>query len=90
MITTPTVHVHVHGGPDALGVPVHDFSTNANACGPCPQALAAVRDADAAHYPDPSYLALRSRLAAFHGVAPARVLLAASASEFIRLSLIHI
>lgn len=93
MITAPIMNVdapthahapvHVHGGPDALGVPVHDFSTNANACGPCPLALAAVREADAAHYPDPSYVALRSRLAEFHGVAPARVLLAASASEFI-------
>ncbi|QBK05350.1 aminotransferase class I/II-fold pyridoxal phosphate-dependent enzyme [Hylemonella gracilis] len=76
-------HQELHGGPDALGVPRFDFSTNANACGPCPQALAAVLQADAAHYPDPSYLALRSRLAEFHGVAPARVLLAASASEFI-------
>ncbi|MFO6421585.1 aminotransferase class I/II-fold pyridoxal phosphate-dependent enzyme [Hylemonella sp. W303a] len=75
--------VNVHGGPDALGVPTHDFSTNANACGPCPSALAAVRDADAAHYPDPSYLALRRGLAEFHGVAPERVVLAASASEFI-------
>ena len=26
---------HPHGGPDALGAPVHDFSTNSNACGPC-------------------------------------------------------
>lgn len=39
---TPT-----HGGPDALGAPAHDFSTNANACGPCPEALAQVRAADA-------------------------------------------
>jgi histidinol-phosphate aminotransferase len=73
----------LHGGPDALGVPRFDFSTNANACGPCPQALAAVQQADAAHYPDPTYLALRARLAEFHGVVPGRVLLAASASEFI-------
>lgn len=73
----------LHGGPDALGVPQFDFSTNANACGPCPRALAAVQLADAAHYPDPTYFALRARLAEFHGVAPGRVLLAASASEFI-------
>jgi histidinol-phosphate aminotransferase len=75
--------VIVHGGPDALGVPLHDFSTNANACGPCPSALAAVQAADARLYPDPAYTVLRRRLAARHGVAPARVLLAASASEFI-------
>ncbi len=73
----------VHGGPDALGVPLHDFSTNANACGPCPAALAVVRGADATRYPDPAYTALREALGAWHGVAPGRILPAASASEFI-------
>ncbi len=73
----------VHGGPDALGVPRFDFSTNSNACGPCPQALAAVQQADATRYPDPAYTALRQALAALHRVAPERVLLAASASECI-------
>lgn len=72
-----------HGGPDALGVPRWDFSTNANACGPCPAALAAVQAADASRYPDPRYTALRAQLAAFHGVAPEHLLLAASASECI-------
>ncbi|MGH8848748.1 MAG: aminotransferase class I/II-fold pyridoxal phosphate-dependent enzyme, partial [Polaromonas sp.] len=75
--------VRVHGGPDHQGVPLHDFSTNSNACGPCPAALAAVSQADASHYPDASYTALRRQLAAFHGVDLQRVLLAASASEFI-------
>ena len=32
-----------HGGPDALGAPRWDFSTNANACGPAPHVLAALR-----------------------------------------------
>ena len=73
----------IHGGPDALGVPVHDFSTNANACGPCPDALDALRRADFARYPDPSYAALRRQLAGFHGVAPERIVIAASASDFI-------
>ena len=73
----------VHGGADAMGVPRVDFSTNSNACGPCPQALAAVQVADATRYPDPWYTALRQRLAAFHRVRPERVLLAGSASEFI-------
>nr|WP_315204150.1 aminotransferase class I/II-fold pyridoxal phosphate-dependent enzyme [uncultured Albidiferax sp.] len=79
-----------HGGPDALGVPEFDFSTNSNACGPCPHALAAVQQADATRYPDPQYTALRAQLAAFHGVDAARVVLAASASEFIhRISALH-
>lgn len=73
----------IHGGPDALGVPLYDFSTNANACGPCPLVLHAVQQAQRQHYPDPAYTALRTRLAAFHGVAAERVVLAASASEFI-------
>jgi len=80
MSTKPS---RVHGGPDGLGVPQHDFSTNSNACGPCPVALAALRQADATRYPDASYTALRARLAAFHGVDQVRVLPAASASEFI-------
>ena len=73
----------LHGGPDALGVPLHDFSTNANACGPCPAAVQALAQVDASRYPDPHYTALRLQLAAFHGVAAERVLLAGSASAFI-------
>ena len=73
----------VHGGPDRDGVPLYDFSSNSNACGPCPQALAAVRQADASRYPDASYTALRRQLADFHGVDMWRMLLATSASEFI-------
>ena len=73
----------VHGGPDALGVPRYDFSTNSNACGPAPAALAAVQAADPGCYPDPGYQALREALAAFHQVEPERLLLAGSASEFI-------
>ena len=78
-----TVPVPLHGGPDAAGVPAFDFSTNSNACGPCPDALRAVHAADAARYPDPAYTVLREALGAFHGVEAARVVLAASASEFI-------
>ena len=73
----------VHGGPDAQGVPRHDFSTNANACGPCPPALDALRAADPSRYPDPNDTELRERLAHFHGVDRERIVVAASASEFI-------
>jgi len=72
-----------HGGPDAQGAMPFDFSTNANACGPCPQALEAVRQADAVRYPDPALTQLRAALADFHGVAVERIVPAASASEFI-------
>ena len=75
--------VQLHGGPDAAGIPVFDFSTNSNACGPSPEALRALQSADATRYPDPAYTALREALGAFHGVVPGRIVLAASASEFI-------
>ncbi len=71
----------LHGGPDAQGVPRWDFSTNANACGPCPTALAALYQADAQHYPDPAYTALRAALAGFHGVAIERVVVAARVAK---------
>ncbi len=72
-----------HGGPDAAGVPRWDFSTNANACGPARHVLASIRDADASRYPDPTYTALREQLANFHAVPAERIVIAASASEFI-------
>jgi histidinol-phosphate aminotransferase len=72
-----------HGGPDAAGVPRWDFSTNANACGPAPRVLLSIRQADAARYPDPAYTALREQLASFHAVPAERIVIAASASEFI-------
>jgi histidinol-phosphate aminotransferase len=74
----------MHGGPDAMGPARWDFSTNVNAAGPCPQAVQALARADATRYPDPGYHALRERLAEWHGVAPQRILPAASASEFIQ------
>jgi histidinol-phosphate aminotransferase len=77
------VSARVHGGPDAQGAAPHDFSTNANACGPCPVAAQALADADRARYPDPAYVALRERLAAHHGIEPGRVVVAGSGSEFI-------
>lgn len=77
------VEAGAHGGTDALGIPAHDFSTNRNACGPCPEAVAALAAAHSAQYPDPLYTALRAQLAAFHGVQVHRVVVAGSASEFI-------
>jgi histidinol-phosphate aminotransferase len=46
--------------------------------------LQAVQRADPCRYPDAAYHALRQRLADWHGVAPQRIVLAASASEFIQ------
>lgn len=74
----------LHGGPDASGTVPFDFSTNGNACGPNPQALSAVRSADARFYPDPHYQALREALAERHGVAASRIVPCASGSEAIQ------
>ena len=73
----------IHGGPDGSGAAQFDFSTNSNAYGACPTALAAMLQADPTQYPDNGYTALREKLANFHGVDVQRVVLAASASEFI-------
>lgn len=75
--------MRIHGGPDQAGVPTHDFSTNSNACGPSPHALAVVEQADPRQYPDAAYTGLRQQLAGFHQVDAHRIVLAASASEFI-------
>jgi len=72
-----------HGGPDALGVPAHDFSTNANAAGPLSSVWRAVQAADRTRYPDPAYASLRAQLADWHGVTRDRLVIAGSASEFI-------
>ena len=78
-----SAHARLHGGADALGAARFDFSTNSNACGPCPAALAAVQQVDPSTYPDPAYTQLRTQLAAHHSVDPGRVVVAGSASEFI-------
>lgn len=72
-----------HGGPDARGIPRWDFSTNANACGPAPRVLAALHAVDRSTYPDPASTTLRACLAEHHDVRPERIVIAASASEFI-------
>ena len=74
----------IHGGTDVLGAARWDFSSNANACGPCPLVLEQVHAADATHYPDPGYWHLREHLARLHEVDPGRILIAGSASEFIQ------
>lgn len=73
----------IHGGTDLHGAATHDFSTNANSAGPCPDALEAVRQADATRYPEPSYQALREQLAQFHCVDPSRIVVGGSGSELI-------
>lgn len=45
--------------------------------------MAALQAADASRYPDPAYTHLRAQLAAFHGVTAERIVVAASASEFV-------
>ena len=72
-----------HGGPDADGVPLHDFSTNANAAGPCPAVLHRLQCLVPDSYPDPAYVSLRTRLARWHDVTPTRIVMGASASELI-------
>ncbi len=83
MANVPNVSMRVHGGNDLLGQPEIEFSSNANACGPCPVALQAIHQVDPSYYPESCYLTLRRQLADFHGVDMGRLLIAASGSEFI-------
>ena len=77
------MNTRIHGGTDEHGPVPFDFSSNANAVGPCPAVLNAVQQADALRYPDPNYTALRTALADFHQVDESRIVVAGSASEFI-------
>jgi histidinol-phosphate aminotransferase len=77
------VQARVHGGTDVLGKPLYDFSTNSNALGPCPVIVKLLRASDCSAYPDPDYHELRESLAQWHGVSAERIVIAASASEFI-------
>ena len=74
----------IHGGPDALGVPRYDLSSNANACGPHVPTVHALRTLHERHYPEPADTALTAQRGGGHGGAPARVVSAASGSEFIQ------
>lgn len=73
-----------HGSTDALGLATWDFSSNANACGPCPAVALAVQQTHAQHYPDPAYTRLRTLLAEWHGVSAERIWLGTSASEWMQ------
>lgn len=73
-----------HGGPDG-GPPIdHDFSTNANPLGAPAEVMAALREADRQHYPDPGYRALRELIGQGLSVGAERVLPTAGSSEAIR------
>ncbi|EYB69010.1 class I and II aminotransferase [Deinococcus phoenicis] len=72
-----------HGGPTAAPFTGLDFSVNANPYGPNPMLMRALRAADHAHYPDPSYAGVRARLAAWHGVEADEVALSVGASDLL-------
>lgn len=72
-----------HGGPGAAPFTGLDFSVNSNPFGPNPHLLQAVLEADHTHYPDPTYYAVRTRLAHWHGVTPAEIALSVGASDLL-------
>ncbi|WP_240738198.1 pyridoxal phosphate-dependent aminotransferase [Deinococcus fonticola] len=83
MTVPPLLPRSPHGGPGAAPFSGLDFSVNSNPCGPNRPLLQAVRDADHAHYPDPTYHATRARLACWHGVTPEEVALSVGASDLL-------
>lgn len=80
---TNTLILPSHGATDAGPEPELDFSSNAHPLGPCPVSLRALRAHDPSRYPDPSYTALRRKLASRHGVDPDQVVPGSGAAELI-------
>lgn len=72
-----------HGGPGAEPFTGLDFSVNTNPYGPSPVLLQALLTADHAHYPDPTYFEVRSKLADWHGVNPENVAVSVGASDLL-------
>ena len=80
----PLLPRSAHGGPTSHPFTGLDFSVNANPYGPNPALLRALRDADHAHYPDPTYRTVRGRLADWHGVGAREIGLAVGASDLLQ------
>ncbi|WP_102127210.1 pyridoxal phosphate-dependent aminotransferase [Deinococcus planocerae] len=72
-----------HGGPTSRTFAGLDFSVNANPYGPNPVLVEAIRGADHAHYPDPSYADVRARLGDWHGLDADGVALSVGASDLL-------
>ncbi|MEF2279951.1 histidinol-phosphate transaminase [Deinococcus sp. YIM 134068] len=72
-----------HGGPTSHTFTGLDFSVNANPHGPNPVLVRAIRDADHAHYPDPTYAGVRACLADWHGLSAEEVALSVGASDLL-------
>lgn len=79
----PLVPRSPHGGPSSTAFTRLDFSVNCNPYGPNPLLLEAVREADHAHYPDPTYLDVRQSLADWHGVSAGEIALSVGASDLL-------
>ncbi len=72
-----------HGGPQAAGEAVLDFSVNTNPLGPNPALVAAWQGADLSGYPDPSYGQAQAALGALHGYPAEALVLGVGASELL-------
>lgn len=83
MVLTTGFKPRIHGGPDGGPTIRYDFSTNANPIGPAPFISQVLQHADREHYPDPDYQALRNQLANWHHTYAERIIIAASAGEWI-------
>jgi histidinol-phosphate aminotransferase len=80
----PSLAPLAHGGPDGGSAVRFDFSTTVNAAGPLKTVADAVSKADRTRYPDPLYTDLCEHLAEWHDTGPPQIVVASSASEFIR------
>ena len=74
-----------HGGPegDKNLCDLIDFSVNTNTCGPSPEVVKAIRNADFEVYPDPTGLSLREEIARVEQVNHDQVIIGNGAAELL-------
>lgn len=82
------IHAYVPGkSKSADGKPLIKLSANENPLGTSPAAMAARRAVDdAATYPDPDSVALRTALGQLHGIDPARIVCGTGSDELLNLA----
>ncbi|MES2700724.1 MAG: histidinol-phosphate transaminase [Pseudomonadota bacterium] len=82
------IHAYVPGkSKNADGKPLIKLSANENPLGTSPAAMAARRAVDdAATYPDPDSVALRTALGQLHGIDPARIVCGTGSDELLNLA----
>jgi histidinol-phosphate aminotransferase len=87
LLEAPRLGASSRSTPSPAAGPIR-LNANENPYGPCPKALAALRDCGgaAARYPGAARAGMRESIARLHGVAPGQVVLGCGSSEILRMA----